>query len=59
MSEIASKENIFKLKNNEKTKAVSHLIIELEEGRKAGAEHGWIPSNEVRKHFKNVMQNVK
>lgn len=36
----------------EKTKAALRLMCELEEGRKAGEEKGWLSSDDVRAHFK-------
>lgn len=36
----------------EKTKAALRLMCELDKGRKAGEEEGWLSSNDVREHFR-------
>ncbi|WP_295218412.1 type II toxin-antitoxin system prevent-host-death family antitoxin [Ruminococcus sp.] len=36
----------------EKTKAALRLMCELEKGRKAGEEQGWLSSDDVREHFR-------
>jgi prevent-host-death family protein len=35
----------------EKMLAWRHLITKLDEGRRSGAENGWVPANEVKAHF--------
>ena len=36
----------------EKTKAALRLMCELDKGRKAGEEQGWISSDDVREYFR-------
>ena len=38
--------------------AQHRLMCELDEGRKSGEEEGWIPSEDVREHFR-VRVNAK
>ncbi|MBQ8148276.1 MAG: type II toxin-antitoxin system Phd/YefM family antitoxin [Lachnospiraceae bacterium] len=35
----------------ERTKAALRLMCELENGRKAGEEEGWLTSEEIKAHF--------
>ena len=36
----------------EKTKAALRLMCELEKGRKAGEENGWLSDEDVKEYFK-------
>lgn len=40
----------------EKTKAMLRLIQEIEEGWRSGEEEGWIPHEEVLKHFEDILK---
>lgn len=36
----------------ERTKAALRLMCELDNGRKAGEENGWISANDIKEHFR-------
>lgn len=40
----------------EKTKAMLHLMCELNEGRRFGEEEGWVSADDVRTHFQSLNQ---
>ncbi len=43
--------DIEEYKEYEKMQAWRKLKAELDEGRRSGEENGWIPADEMRKHF--------
>ncbi len=40
----------------EKTKAMLRLMCELNEGRRAGEEEGYVSAEDIRKHFRGKIQ---
>jgi prevent-host-death family protein len=43
---------IIDIQDYEKTQATLRLMSELTKGKKSGEEKGWLPSADVRAHFK-------
>lgn len=43
----------------EKTKAALSLMCELDKGRKAGEEQGWLSSDDIREHFRRKSNGRK
>lgn len=58
MKTISVYEQREKVEKSDRMQAQHRLICELADGRKSGEEEGWIPSEDVRKHFK-IRANAK
>lgn len=42
----------------EKTKAMLHLMCELNKGRRSGEKDGYVSSTDVREHFYNIKSAI-